>query len=76
MSLELGWRRWVLIIWACALAFGFGFAVPQAQALDAGCLPQCIDDCGRGNCGNILSDGCNCWWSCADGGGGESSCAL
>lgn len=76
MSLKFGWRKWVLIIWACALAFGFGFAVPQAQALDAGCLAQCIEDCGRGKCASVTSSGCTCFWSCLDGSDGTSTCTL
>lgn len=71
------WKQLLLLVWACALAFGLTFQVSQAEAAHAGCYSGCVRVCkSHGGCDAAVSMGCNCAWACGDGTGGSAICVL
>lgn len=70
------WKKAVLILWACALAFGLTISVNQVQAAHSSCGSQCNSACGGRNCEAYEQVGCDCFWWCIDGTEGDSQCVL
>ena len=68
------WKKLLLLVWACALAFGITFQSARAEATHSRCTSACARDCGSGNCAGAFSSGCSCLWTCEDGSTGESIC--
>ncbi|HJO02970.1 MAG TPA: hypothetical protein QGG47_03230 [Acidobacteriota bacterium] len=74
MRRSINWKKVLLVTWAVLLVFSLSFQAEQADALDSACWRECHNDCEM--CGGYTGYGCNCSWSCAEGGGGTSSCAV
>ncbi len=74
MHLRANWRRNLVIAWACALAFGLSFTYEQAEAAHAGCGSTCRAQCGGRNCDYYVQEGCTCYYYCADGDEGSTTC--
>jgi hypothetical protein len=73
---NIDWRKVVILVWACALAFGLAHQTAQAEAAHGPCEQACNRKCGAGNCGAAVSDGCNCDFICDDGTTGGYQCVL
>lgn len=69
-------RKWVLVIWACVLAFGISYQLAEAESLHSSCRQACKVGCGATNCASYVQNGCTCHFLCKDGGTGESQCVL
>lgn len=75
---RFGFKKILLLVWACALAFGLTFQAAEASARHAAtCSQQCNAQCKKsGDCGAYNGNGCSCDWLCGDGTEGSSTCVL
>lgn len=69
-------RKWILIAWACALAFGLSYQLAEAEAAHSSCRVACKVACGADNCSTYVQVGCTCHYLCKDGGSGAAQCVL
>lgn len=69
-------RKWVLVIWACLLAFGLSYQLAEAEALHSSCRQACKFICGADSCDGYVQVGCDCHYLCSNGASGVSQCVL
>ena len=64
---NIGWKRILIIAWACALMFGLVYQAEVAEAAHSDCSGECAMICGAGNCFLYSANGCGCTLWCEDG---------
>jgi len=66
--------KWILVLWACALAFGLSHQLAEAEEAHSSCSRACKTGCGPENCSSYIRVGCECYYFCDDGSSGSTIC--